>query len=272
MINHARTLLLNRDGVGYHGYVGEEYTPPTFHAVELPSFCHDVRRVLFGQMPDSLMYMYRAREMMQMLHSTELEQFVLNLDPRITYSFDNLTKPFDSVFPFQRGAIGSTQITTLNALPTTGLYPTTDFDMPDLTGKCTHQWHIEETETQFKITHESTPRKFVLETATFTSGLSTLVQLPESSLKFRANEDPGAEWRLYSYHRPQRGLGDLETAMSKLGAESFYGLFHVGDPEGKREPWLTFNNLWTSHNETAYRLGAVVLALIYHTHDIWYVG
>lgn len=270
MINHARTLLLNRDGAGFHGHAGEEYTDPTFHAVELPSFCNNVRRVLFGQQPDALMYMYRAHELMQMLHATELEQFVLDLDPRITYSFDNTSRPFDEVFPFQRGAYGSTEITQLSGEGS--LFPLSTFDAPDNTGRCAHQWQIEQTPTQHKITHESTPRKFVLEDAIFTDGLSNITPLPESSLQFRAEESSGSSWRLVSYARPRKGLGDLEAAMNNLTEETTTSLFRVGQPQGNQEPWKTFRNLWKDHNQTAYRLGAIVLALIYHTQEIWDVG
>ena len=442
MINHARTLLLNRDGVGHHGYVGEEYSPTEYHAVELPSFCHNVRLALFGQQPDWLMYNYRARELMQMLHATELAGFVTDLDSRVTYSFDNLSKPFESVFPFQRGAAGSTNVLRLtdgdnvdwyrtidnadpsvsqtgswttatggteediyynnsevtsnpatsdgdwwqhriNSVPwgvyrvywrwkkstqygdpqqkmqlrnpyiaeaisdsywdvenktpadyehitlpgrvypsksfdfaylgnvqvTSGLGPefgqlalrmyhtgvwqnynyfdawhieriqpepgltvTSTFETPDVLGRCYQQWRVKQTDTQYEITHETTPRKFAVEDAEFTDELGHLVTLPESSLQFQANRDPGAEWRVEAYTRPQRGLGDLEAAIAKLGPETMLELFHVGDPEGQQEPWQTFRNLWENHNETAYRLGAVVLALIYHTHAIWDVG
>jgi hypothetical protein len=271
MINHARTLLLNQDGVGFSGFVGEEYTPPDFTTVELPSFCRDIRRVLFGDNPDWLMFNYRAYELTTMLASTELTEFVTAFDSRITYSTNNSATPFEEVFPFQRASVGSTVVIPVGGT-TAGLYPTTNFTAPDVTGQCYQQWSINQTSTQFHITHETRPRKLVSEDATYTNGLSNLVPLPESSLQFRADQDSSSQWRLEAYSQPQRGLGGLEAGIGALSEETMFELFHIGDPEGNEEPWMTWRNLWNDNTETAYRLGAVVLALIQHTHDIWNVG
>jgi hypothetical protein len=88
VINHVRTLLLNRDGEGNSPGPGEEYTPPAYREVELPPELQKVRDVLFGASPDRRMLLYRLRQFMALLHSTPLSPFVTMDDPRITYRLD----------------------------------------------------------------------------------------------------------------------------------------------------------------------------------------
>lgn len=88
MINHVRTLLLNQDGDGAAQGPGEEYTPPSYLAAELPAELQKVRDVLFGASPDRRMLLYRVRQFMAILHSTPLSPFVTMDDPRITYRLD----------------------------------------------------------------------------------------------------------------------------------------------------------------------------------------
>ncbi len=89
MINHGRNLLLNANGSSFvrDDVPGEEYVPPDFRSVRLPTSLQRVRSVLFGDRPDRLMLNYRTRELLQLLHATELREFLTDLDPRITYEF-----------------------------------------------------------------------------------------------------------------------------------------------------------------------------------------
>jgi hypothetical protein len=87
MINHIRTLLLNRDGDHGYGYdyPGEEFVLPTFRAKTVPTFLKGALRSLFGSNPDRLYLNYRMRQIASLLHSTELEEFVVLPDSRVTY-------------------------------------------------------------------------------------------------------------------------------------------------------------------------------------------
>jgi hypothetical protein len=68
VINHCRTLLLNRDGRGYVvGVPGEEYTPPEFRAVALPRALQRVWQCLFGTDPDRPYLHYRVRQYLALL-------------------------------------------------------------------------------------------------------------------------------------------------------------------------------------------------------------
>lgn len=86
MINHARTLLLNRprSRTHYSDY-GYEYIPPAFKPVMLPPVLQTLHRIIFGAAPDNYFMNFRANELMSYIHSTELAEYVYRLDPRVTY-------------------------------------------------------------------------------------------------------------------------------------------------------------------------------------------
>jgi hypothetical protein len=87
MINHIRTLLLNRSGSHGYGYAcpGEEYVPPTFQRRVVPSFLRGALQALFGATPDRTFLNFRMWQLMTLLHSTELAEHVYAADPRVTY-------------------------------------------------------------------------------------------------------------------------------------------------------------------------------------------
>lgn len=90
MINHARTLLLNQPGKNYMpGTLGEEYTPPDYTPVNVPSYIALPRKILFGSNPDKVFLNFRAAELMGLVHATELSEFVYAFDPRETYTANN---------------------------------------------------------------------------------------------------------------------------------------------------------------------------------------
>jgi len=87
MINHIRTLLMNRGGDHGYGYdyPGEEFVLPTFRAKAVPAFLNGALRLLLGTNPDRLFLNYRMRQIMSLLHSTELNEFIYLPDSRVTY-------------------------------------------------------------------------------------------------------------------------------------------------------------------------------------------
>lgn len=109
MINHARTLLLNvdGDGNGYSSEPGAEYIPPDFQAQTLGSL-GAVYRILFGSNPDSVFLNYRARQLMNLIHSTDLVDYVLALDSRITYDTTPIDEFFYDLFQVQVAPYSST--------------------------------------------------------------------------------------------------------------------------------------------------------------------
>ena len=86
MVNHVRTLLLNADGALGSDDPGEQYTPPAFKPLVLPTYLQTARRCLFGAAPDRAYMNYRLAQYMSLLHATELKQYVLAMDERVTYT------------------------------------------------------------------------------------------------------------------------------------------------------------------------------------------
>lgn len=95
MINHARTLLLNkaRDTAHYTD-PGYEYIPPGYRPAQLPENLKALRAVLFGATPDNYFLNFRAHELLSYMHGTDLRVFVERLDPRITYWPNNVNTFF----------------------------------------------------------------------------------------------------------------------------------------------------------------------------------
>jgi hypothetical protein len=90
MINHARNLLMNvLPDSSQRQYVGEELIAPGYRPVKLPSYLKTLRAALFGTEPDRVFLNTRVRELLHILHNTELAQYVYNLDPRVTYWPEN---------------------------------------------------------------------------------------------------------------------------------------------------------------------------------------
>tara|TARA_R110000824_G_scaffold16491_3_gene68424 strand:+ start:1011 stop:1535 length:525 start_codon:yes stop_codon:yes gene_type:complete len=92
MLNHARTLLVNYSAaatgsVGFSGHLGEELIDPDYIARTLPPYMQTIRHILFDRDATRARVNARARAYLSLLHATELEEFVLELDPRISYDF-----------------------------------------------------------------------------------------------------------------------------------------------------------------------------------------
>lgn len=83
MINHARTLLLN--ALPAPGQPGEEYIPADYKIRAVPPYLAQVRQVLLGHDTPREVQNYRVRQLMTLLHSSNLAQHIYKLDPRVTY-------------------------------------------------------------------------------------------------------------------------------------------------------------------------------------------
>jgi len=86
MLNHARNLLMNvSPDSSQRQYIGEELISDEYRPVALPSYLKTLRAVLFGTDPDRIFLNTRVRELLHILHNTELAEYVYKLDPRVTY-------------------------------------------------------------------------------------------------------------------------------------------------------------------------------------------
>lgn len=254
MINHARTLLLNRHGAGYGGRPGDEYIPPEFREISpLPGYLQNLRSQLFGSDPDWFFLNYRVRQCLGLLHSTELAEFVVALDPRITYDLTESSLLPDSLY----------ELTT----PDESIYVIGKLGLPDRYGRAAHSWKLTDNDGEVEVARLTKPVQTVTQSYTVDGGLSSPIALVGSDAAVRIRPQSGRVWRLSGYARPQASLGQLAAAVAGSSAVYMNALFGIGTASGAAEPWLTFRNLWYDHPELAYKLGGLLLAVIYRMEE-----
>ena len=260
MINHARTLLMNVKGADFPGefmpYPGEELIP-AFRPLELPGYLDQVRQYLFGSSPDRYMLNYRVGQLLEITHATPLEEYLLALDPRITYGRWGYEVWADSIFTPKALRISGTQNDTLTVVGRP--------DAPDVHGKCYHLFEVDvltpETVSVSLLspTISNTVFNLVLE-----SGLSNQIPLNGTGYSFRlATDNPGQKWRVTIVNRPQFDVSRLVESLTKMGEPTLNSLFGIT----QEEPYYTFKNLWTRKHELPLKLAALVCALVYRTEE-----
>lgn len=263
MINAARTLLMNVSSDQRQvGTPGEEYVP-NYRPKRLTTPLLAARRILFGANPDRLYLNYRLREYMTLLHSTELEEFVTELDSRITYW------PLTGN-PFLPGDF-LTQIEQIEGLagPTLSIQGT---PVPNLRlGRLFEQFRIEVSDvSQVRVTKLTIPRGEDLVEVTITNGLSSLTPLPQTSMGlYISTTNLGSllnyVWMIETRARPTEGIDAIFAKLrTSFGEPNLIELFGVAP----QEPYRTFRNLWLDHDQLAYQLGGFLLAVIYRTNEI----
>jgi hypothetical protein len=234
-----------------------EYVPPEFRAVAVPTYLQQARDLLFGARPDAAMLDYRLRQYMAMLHATELAEFVVAPDPRITYTpggrdmadFD----PTPVVLP-----IGHDLPLFLGGSP-----PRT------VDGRMAYAWQV-------KVPTAASPTAVVAQRSpaygtadypvAYTGGLSNEFPLAGSPLlaSFQAaGLADGTTWNVSCLASPARDPGQVAADLDALGANIVPFLFGVAADE----PWLTWQALWNSNQPLPYRLGAVLLAVAARTDE-----
>lgn len=261
MINHARTLLMNIEGSSqFHFEYGEEIIPADYRVRTLPQSLINIRKILFGQNPDRAMLNYRCRQLLALIHRSDLEQYITALDSRITYGFsdnpyfdDNIFRP--TVVQYESLA-GNPDLTVVGTA-----------EPPDKTGRMRQEFLVYSDTSNACTVTRLNPHWQQEVAVTYESGLSNLIALPGSGLYVRKRDtstDP-LQYRVTSYARPATDLGDLAASLATVGAETLANMFLTGTSLGGSEPFKTFRNLWESHNQLPYKLGGLLLALIYHT-------
>jgi hypothetical protein len=258
MINHARTLLLNRDGsaTGYLARAGEEFIEPQFRAVVLPSYLVPLRQVLFGHRPDWLFENYRVRQYLALLHTTELVEFVTQLDQRLTYDVNNPDL-------FRPAVFGVWVETGAEAIRFTGRQPA-----PDADGQALRRWQLTVTGADtLEIERLGLAGSQLSQTFQVTHGWSDFLPLGSPALQYSVQPVLGRSWLIYDTARPMRSLGEIAAEVDQLGGERLSRLFGEGTPAAQTEPWQTFRNLWHDHPLLPYRLGGLLLALVWRTEE-----
>lgn len=263
MFNHARTLLVNLAGAsGYQEeWPGEELIPTDYLALNLPTYLDVIRSRFFGATPDRAMLNYRTAQLLQLISATELQSHILALDSRITYSsYPRQMVLADTFLPqvTRRGGASDDVLTLVG-----------DAISPDASGKSAYDYQVSIADGKLQIQRRTFPPQDTEHLIVLTDGLSAAYPLPFSGYKVRVNTDSSdAVWDIRGFLRPQRTLVEVEQGLRSVGEPYLLQLFGITDTE----PYLTFRNCWKYHPEFAYRIGGLVLAMIYRTEELRYAG
>lgn len=253
MINHGRTLLLNRSGASRPApsFFLEEFVDPTFVPVTVPPALQSISNILVGNGDDAFAN-YRVKQLLTCIHSTEFVQYLTVLDPRITYLND--TNILDTIF----GAV----VTPLNPQAITHpVYVTGQLNISP--SRLLYRWLIEMTAPGGVTVTDPVTGKSEFHVVSFTNDLSSLVPfVGQKNLSFRVPDNTfQALWQVDYLTLPDGDLSDLLAPLvsARGGIDALFT--KNGLPAG--EPYTTFQQLWEKHCFIQYKLAGVVLAFIY---------
>ena len=245
MINHARTLLLNRDGNGRPDptYYMEEYVDPSFAAIKLPSYLQELYETLIGSSSGNAFANYRLRQYMLLLHSTEFQAYVYDLDPRVTY----LTN---------RSAATSQNTTSYRALnveaDNVAFYFIGEASSESQAMKMYTNWAVEAVTPTFVRVIAQNGNKLD-QLVSFSGGMTSEISVPnQKHFAFRIVSGI-----------PTGDLTDLLEPLTGYVHRSGFQLFST-----TVEPFKTFGELWNKHNILAYRLSGLLLANVYRIEGV----
>ena len=254
MINHCRTLLLNRDGDKrpLPAFFGEEYVPSEFKALPLTSEMTTIRRALFGGDPDDAGMNYLLWQYMRILHSTEFEDYLYALDSRVTYL--HLRSLLDQSF-------GANVAQNSDALQFHG-----NPGLGGSDGRLVEHWEItRETQTMYSILNYKTAHK-EYQTPAVVNNVTDFMPMTDH-LDFQVRVFLGVttveRWGVEYLSRPGDTLDPVNRAaqLLNIGAEANAFLFP------NRDPYKLFKELWEKHAYFQYKLSGALLALIYLTEE-----
>jgi hypothetical protein len=204
---------------------------------------------------------YRSRQLLSLIHNTRLEEFVTDLDNRVTYRLQD--NPFANPTLYDASVVQT--VGTTKQLTYVG-----GNIAPDATGAAYLQWLVTVDSPSNVETRLLSPLRSTVNAYTITDSVSQLIPLPGvagSSIRFQS-PDVGDQWKISLLSRPEADLGSILATLRLVGDDAIAEVFAKTRPEGSVEPIKTLRNLWEEHHELGMQLGALVLALIYRTDSI----
>jgi len=250
MINHARTLLLNRSGASRPpaDFFLEEYVSPDFARLELPDYLQTLHHALVGENADDAWANFRMRQYTTLLHATEFASYVLDLDSRVTYLRENSTLD---------------DIETRTAVPLNGLAGTAyilgTLEPSSGQPRLLYEWTVEMVMpllARSKDLRTGTIQDTVITVADSLSSAIALAGQQDLNVKV---EDPvqNAAWKVSVFAEPPSDLSALMDTLKQTGGATLGRLF------AGASPYDTFKELWERHPFLSYQLSGLLLAFIY---------
>jgi hypothetical protein len=256
MINHARTLLLNRNGASRPpaDFFLEEYVPASFAALTLPGYLKTIYNTLVGETADDAWANFRMRQYTTILHSTEFASYALTLDERITYLRTRSTL----------NEIETRVVTPLNILAGSAYILGTI--LPSISQpRLLYEWKMEMTSSSTVTIRDLRTGAESAAEVTVTEGLSNLIGLTGQSDLYVRLENPvvGAAWKISVFASPLQDLTTLVNSLRQTGGATLGRLFSTSVA-----PYNTFKELWDKHPFLSYQLSGLLLAFIYRAEEI----
>lgn len=277
MINHARTLLLNRSRADLSG-LWEEYVNPNFSERSLPPYLKSAWKILFGSKPDKELLNWRASQYMQILHSTEFSKYLTLFDSRISYKLPVVIS--DSEIPYAVVISANDDET-----PPVTLLGTPRDDPSN--GRLTQSFSVVSLGNEFTVQNN-----FSGQVAVGTAGANNAIPLGQSGMSLLIGFSAGGEettvrwvprdewdtltptqlallesgigvgdnnWLIESVTIPSRSLVDIVNDLKRLPVGDLEQIFGPS----RFEPFKTFRELWYNDRGFPYKLSGLLLAWIY---------
>lgn len=267
MINHARSLLINRPGGAQSlKELGEEYIPPAFRGQKLPPWLQSCWRVIFGSNPDNTYQNYRAEQLIRTISATEYAPYLRYHDTRETYDMLSAGDFADAQYELKPAL--ATAATAANIVEVTRVG---DLIADESVGAMKLNWSVTINDGILSIKNTRTQVSSTCDIYNSDSKLSDEFRLPGSPLSARirwgaatATTDWNAEGSLSALLRPKRGIDEIVTDLDALNVDTVRLFGSLA-----KEPYLTFYGLW-SQQEMPLRLTGFVLAMIFRMHELYY--
>lgn len=248
MFNEARTRLLNISADQYSpGIVGEP-VPDDYVQLNEIQAVREVKQILYGTKPDSLMLDWRTRQLLWFVYASDAGALLDGLDQRLTYDKHSAC---GRIYPL---VTCRNTVTADLAVTTGGEFP------PDSSGISLNKRQLTLTGVNSLTVVQQIPSGG---TSFLTREADGMFNISPSGLRVRIPEDVGSVWQLNCTTLPKLAAGDLLKSIDSLGEPTHLELFDVGGT--RAQELLPAYELWSNGLRVMDRLGAVVAAVILQT-------
>jgi hypothetical protein len=263
VINHFRTHLLNvaRNGNSLLT-AGEEYISPDYQPRKANELIQYMHAVLFGNNPDREYLNLRGRQLIELVHASELADLILIYDTRLTYL------PWKPVF--DTAVAQKTTITKITNAAGVQLITTGTTALNSNTNKSRHKWQMRyeyagSNELLVTVSKQTAPAiTYPVSTHAFLSNsdYSELIKLPNTPIKLTIVDTVktiGVEvvWNIEILELPRV---DIAATMYQLytNSEEYLSLLF---PAGGTQLQQTLLNVMLSDRSIVNKYAAILLGL-----------
>jgi len=265
--NYARTLLLNTTQQD-RACPGEELIPATYVPMTLPAYLQVLRKTIFGLAPDRFMLNYRAKQLLSLVAGTELQQYVLRLDSRITYDVtrQDLFDPAVFVPTYSRRDNPDGSPSDVSSVPELRIEGKPN--APDFSGLCRYRFQLRNDGSVVSpayLVERILPFSGAeIQNPEFGSGWSDAMPLRGTGYTVRVSSPSTLYvWTIDLTLAPVLSVSALVASLQRLNPDVLQQLFLPTSDD-----FRTFQACWNQHPDLAYRLGGLLLAYIYRSHEL----